>query len=83
MAEIKKAFLPGGWDVRAKKICLFCKEGKLPVFTDTALLRRFISDRAKIVPGARSGVCAKHQRVVTKEIKYARHLSLLPFAVKV
>ena len=70
-------------EVRTKKVCLFCKENKLPAYTDTVTLRRFISDRAKIMPKQRSGVCAKHQRVLAKEIKYARHLSLLPFVVKV
>jgi small subunit ribosomal protein S18 len=42
-------------------------------------LRRFISDRAKIEPTRKTGVCAKHQRLLSNAIKRARHLALLPF----
>lgn len=62
-----------------KKSCPFCENGKSPTFTDVAFLRKFMSDRAKILNKQRSGVCSKHQRRVAKQIKYARHLSLLPF----
>ena len=43
------------------------------------ILRKFISDRGKISSRSRTGVCAKHQRSMTKAIKRARHLALLPF----
>ena len=68
---------------RAKKVCYFCQSKTTPAYTDVAALRRFTTDRAKIVPKLRSNVCSKHQRAVTKQIKYARHLSLLPFTPKV
>ena len=66
-----------------KKVCFFCDQQKSPDYTDAVTLRRFMNDRARIVPKMRTGVCAKHQRRLTKEIKYARHLALLPFTVKV
>ncbi|OGE23681.1 30S ribosomal protein S18 [Candidatus Daviesbacteria bacterium RIFCSPHIGHO2_01_FULL_38_8] len=66
-----------------KKSCPFCSAKKEPSYTDVVYLRKFISDRARIVPGSRSSVCSKHQRRVGKEIKYARHLSMLPFVNKV
>ncbi len=66
-----------------KKNCLFC-EGKLtPIYTDTVTLRKFTSSRGKIVNKSRSGVCSKHQRALTREIKHARHLALLPFTLEV
>lgn len=67
-----------------KKDCIFCKseEGKEPSYTDVATLKKFVSDRGKIVAAARSGICAKHQRRVGTQIKRARHLALLPFTIK-
>jgi small subunit ribosomal protein S18 len=61
--------------------CYFCesKEGKLPDYKDFEALRKFISERGKILSRLRSGVCAKHQRRLSKEIKRARHLALIPF----
>lgn len=70
-------------EIRVKKNCIFCKEDIVPLYTDVATLKRFISDRGRIVPKARTGICSKHQRSLTREIKHARHLSLLPFTVKV
>lgn len=69
--------------VKLKKVCAFCQNKLIPSYTDLATLRRFLTDRAKIVAKERSGVCAKHQRGVAKNIKYARHLSLLPFVPKI
>lgn len=66
-----------------KKVCFFCQSKTMPSYTDTSVLRRYLSDRVKIVPKLKSSVCSRHQRAVTKHIKYARHLSLLPFVPKV
>lgn len=68
---------------RPKKVCFFCQAKSNPSYTDIAVLRRFTTDRAKIVARAKSSLCSKHQRVVTRQIKYARHLALLPFVPKV
>lgn len=62
-----------------KKVCYYCENKKEPTFTDSAQLRKFMSDRSRIVTKARTGVCSKHQRRVSREIKHARHLALLPF----
>lgn len=68
---------------RSKKGCLFCQNNLQPSYTDLANLRRFLTDRAKIIGKERSGACSKHQRRLAKNIKYARHLALLPFVPKV
>lgn len=62
-----------------KLVCFFCERKILPDYKDYKTLRNFLTDRAKIVGKERSGVCSKHQRYLTREIKRARHLALLPF----
>lgn len=66
-----------------KKVCAFCESKTDPSYTDTVALRRFMSTRGKIVPKLRSGSCSKHQRSLTREIKRARQLALLPFTLRV
>lgn len=61
------------------KKCYFCSESKTPWFSDTSVLQRYMTERGKIIGRARSGLCAKHQRMLTTAIKHARHLALLPF----
>ena len=63
----------------APKECAFCKDKKEPQFYETEVLRRFISERGKIIPRLRSGLCSKDQRKVALAIKNARHLAMLPF----
>lgn len=61
------------------KVCPFCAE-KLEIdYKDVSRLRRYISDRAKIAPRRRTGICAKHQRRLALAIKRARYLALLPY----
>lgn len=67
---------------RQKATCFFCEQGSLPDYKNVAELEKFLSDRGRILPRGRSGVCAKHQRRLTKAIKRARHLALLPFIVR-
>ncbi|MDO8570683.1 MAG: 30S ribosomal protein S18 [Candidatus Daviesbacteria bacterium] len=64
-----------------KKKCAGCKTE--PRYWDAMTLRRSLSDRGRIYPRTRTGCCAKHQRKLTREVKRARHLALLPFTVKV
>lgn len=66
--------------VPSRKVCSFCA-GKLEVidYKDHEKLRGFISDRGKISPRRRTGTCAKHQRILARAIKRARHLALLPY----
>lgn len=63
--------------------CAYCQNKSNPSFTDSSFLRRFISDRSKIYPKIKSGLCSKHQRRVARQIKYARFLSILPYITKV
>ena len=63
-----------------KKVCVFCKEKVDYVdFKDTALLRKFISDRGKIRARRVTGNCAQHQRDVAIAIKNSREMALLPY----
>ena len=66
---------------RRKKICIFCADKVDFIdYKDAAKLRKFISERGKILPRRISGTCAKHQRELTTAIKRARHVALLPFS---
>jgi small subunit ribosomal protein S18 len=59
--------------------CYFTKTGTTPNYKDVLILRRFISDRGKIISQSRTGVTAKNQRKLTKAIKQARYMALLPY----
>jgi small subunit ribosomal protein S18 len=59
--------------------CSFCKTKTEPDYKEPDVLRRFMTDRGKIVVRTRNGSCAKHQRRLTRQIKRARFLALLPF----
>lgn len=64
-----------------KKVCGFCVDKVESIdYKDVARLRRYISERAKILPRRVTGTCARHQREMTVAIKRARHLALLPFS---
>ncbi|MBC8537190.1 30S ribosomal protein S18 [Feifania hominis] len=64
-----------------KKACSFCIDKVEHIdYKDVAKLRRYLSERAKILPRRITGTCAKHQRQLTTAIKRARHIALLPFS---
>ncbi|MHB8963003.1 MAG: 30S ribosomal protein S18 [Saccharofermentanales bacterium] len=64
-----------------RKVCAFCADKVAHIdYKDIGRIRRFISERGKILPKRMSGVCAAHQRELTIAIKRARHLALLPFS---
>ena len=66
-----------------KKVCVFCVDKVEHIdYKDTAKLRRYISERGKIVPRRISGTCAKHQRQLTIAVKRARQIALLPFVAE-
>ena len=66
-----------------KKVCTFCVDKVEQIdYKDAAKLRRFITERGKILPRRISGNCAKHQRQVTLAIKRARNIALLPFTAE-
>ena len=63
-----------------RKVCAFCVEKVDHIdYKDVAKLRRYVTERAKILPRRISGCCAKHQRQLTVAIKRARQIALLPF----
>jgi small subunit ribosomal protein S18 len=64
------------------KECYFCSEKKEPTFEDVATLQRFLTERGKIIPRSRNGLCAKHQNSLTLNVKHARFLALLPFIIR-
>ena len=64
---------------RRKKVCVFCGKDNVIDYKDTAKLRKYISERGKILPRRITGTCAKHQRALTVAIKRARHVALMPY----
>ena len=76
---------PGGRGkfFRRKKVCKFCTEkiDAIP-YRDVRLLSGFVAERGKIVPRRLTGVCTTHQRRLTRAIKQARNIALLPFATR-
>jgi len=61
------------------KVCSFCAENVEINYKDISRLQRYVSDRGRIEPRRRTGVCAKHQRRLALAIKRARYLALLPY----
>lgn len=64
---------------RRIKKCPICVEGAIVDYKDFSYLRKFISERGKILGRGKTGVCAKHQRQLTRSVKRARYVALLPF----
>ena len=70
----------GGGQRRRKKVCYFCANHIDYIdYKDVELLKRYISEKGKILPRRVTGTCAKHQRTLTVAIKRARIMGLLPF----
>lgn len=65
---------------KKKKVCAFCADKIEHIdYKDTARLRKYVSERSKILPRRITGTCAKHQRQLTTAIKRARQIALLPY----
>lgn len=62
--------------------CAFCETKTQPDYKETVVLGKYVTERGKIIPRSRSGLCSKHQLAVTVAIKQARFLALLPFVVR-
>jgi len=69
----------GGKPFFKKKVCRFCVQKLKADYKDADTLRRFITERGKILPKRITGTCAKHQRALAVAIKQARVIALLPF----
>ena len=65
---------------KKKKVCAFCSEKVTEIdYKDIARLKKFVSERSKILPRRITGNCAKHQRALTTAVKRARHIALIPY----
>ena len=64
---------------RRKKVCVFCGKDNVIDYKDVNKLKRYISERGKILPRRITGNCAKHQRALTVAIKKARHIAIMPY----
>lgn len=69
--RIKKRIVPTN--------CNFCHTDTVPDFRDLETLGKFVSERGKILAHTRTGICSRHQRILSRAIKQARFLALLPF----
>ena len=66
-----------------KKVCVFCgKENNEIDYKDVNKLKRYVSERGKILPRRITGNCAKHQRALTVAVKRARHIALMPYVAE-
>ena len=65
-----------------KKVCVFCGKDNVIDYKDTAKLKKYVSERGKILPRRITGTCAKHQRALTVAIKIARHVALMPYVAE-
>ena len=67
---------------RRKKVCVFCGDKNNTIdFMDVNKLKRYVSERGKILPRRITGNCAKHQRALTVAVKRARHIALMPYTL--
>ena len=67
---------------RRRKVCVFCGEENAVIdYKDVNKLKRYVSERGKILPRRITGNCAKHQRALTVAIKRARHVALMPYTL--
>ena len=82
MERNERSERPGGRPQRRtrKKVCSFCIDRADDIdYKDVMKLRKYVSERSKIIPRRVTGTCAQHQRALTTSIKRARHLALLPY----
>ncbi len=66
---------------RVRSRCYFCEKGLEPDFRQEDILIRFLTKRGKIRPRSRSGMCSRHQRALSLEVKRGRNLGLLPYRI--
>jgi small subunit ribosomal protein S18 len=72
----------GGKVFFKKKVCKFCTQKLRIDYKDADILRRFITERGKILPRRITGTCARHQRALSRAIKRARIIALVPFVAE-
>ena len=68
--------------VSSRRVCVFCEnKDQIINYKEVKILKKFITEQGKIIPGHVTGVCSKHQRHLTKAIKQARNIALLPYSI--
>tara|TARA_Y100000590_G_C15554012_1_gene952053 strand:- start:144 stop:374 length:231 start_codon:yes stop_codon:yes gene_type:complete len=68
--------------VSNRRVCTFCENKDQKInYTEIKILKKFITEQGKIIPGHVTGICSKHQRYLGKAIKQARNIALLPYSV--
>src|SRR5690348_1337893 len=73
---------PRRWGPPRRKVCRFCVDRVVEIdYKNASTLRNFVTERGKMISGRSTGNCAKHQRMLTRSIKRARNLALLPYTV--
>lgn len=71
-----------GFRPRRRKVCYFCVTRNVDIdYKDVELMRKFMSDRGKILPRRRTGTCPRHQRELARHIKKAREIALVPYTI--
>ena len=66
--------------MRRKKVCQFCADKNKSIdYKDVDTLKKYVTERGKILPRRITGLCAKHQKMITNAIKRARIVALMPF----
>lgn len=79
-APVRPKRAPNKFRKPRRKVCMFCVEKATSVdYKAVSKLRKFVTERGKMVPRRTSGTCASHQRLLSTAIKRARHMALLPF----
>jgi small subunit ribosomal protein S18 len=68
--------------IRLKRTCFYCEHKIEPDFKNYKILRKFVTERGKILPRRITSTCGKHQRRVAMAVKRARHMALLPFVAE-
>lgn len=72
-----------GFKPKKKRTCQFCTKGAAAIsYKDEKVLRKYISERGKILPRRVTGTCAKHQRELVNAINRARHVGILPYVIE-
>ena len=85
--EKKPAYVPSGdgktnprFRKQKRKVCQFCADKTVEIdYKESLRLKKWTTDKGKILPRRQTGTCAKHQRELTNSIKRARNMALLPF----
>lgn len=68
--------------MRRKKVCQFCADKNKSIdYKDVDTLKKYVTERGKILPRRITGNCAKHQRALTVSVKRSRHIALMPYTV--